>query len=229
MFHTVPVPSRVGDLLLADATPQLSFPWKPASWKEHMHDLPEVVDALDRMPERVDRNSTRELVLGELEAGHVLTAFVGAMVWGYGTAGYGPVRTRWVLTGTKTKPSEEAVLPSVAGMLSAGATFVRENGPVEGFRFMNNENRIKHLGAAHFTKWLYFASAVSSADDAGAAPILDAQVADWLLAEAALLLDTSRTSSYERYVQVLNDWGDEYGRTAVQVEKVIFGLTTGRG
>lgn len=229
MSHTVPAPSIIGKMLSADAKPQLSFPWRPAPWKEHMQDLPEVVDVLDRMPERVDRNSTRALVLTELDAGRTLAAFIGAMVWGYGTTGYGPVRTRWILTGTKTAPMEVAVLPSVGEKLFAGAAFVRQNGAVEGFRFMNNDNRIKHLGAAYFTKWLYFASAVNDADDPDAAPILDAQVAQWLLAEVALQLDTNETASYERYLAVLKDWGQEYGRTAVQVEKVIFGLATGRG
>ncbi|RJT81087.1 hypothetical protein D6T63_07915 [Arthrobacter cheniae] len=194
-----------------------------------MHDLPEVIDVLNRMPERVDRDSTRELVLAELEAGHTLAAFIGAMVWGYGTTGYGPVRTRWILTGIKTSPITTPVLPSVSDRLSAGVEYVRKNGAVEGFRFMNIDNRIKHLGAAYFTKWLYFSSSLTSADDAQAAPILDAQVAKWLLVEAALRLDTDETASYEKYVQVLNDWGHEYGRTAVQVEKIIFGLATGRG
>lgn len=229
MSRPVPVPTIVGEMLSTDAKPQLSFAWRPAPWKEHMRDLPEVVDALDRMPVRVDRNSTRALVLTELKAGRTLAAFVGAMVWGYGTTGYGPVRTRWILTGTKVAPTEAAVLPSVSEKLLAGAAFVQQNGPVEGFRFMNNDNRIKHLGAAYFTKWLYFASAMKNADDADAAPILDAQVAQWLLATVALQLDTNETASYERYVAVLKDWGQEYGRTAVQVEKVIFSLATGRG
>lgn len=70
---------------------------------------------------------------------------------------------------------------------------------------------------------------MESADDPDAALILDAQVAQWLLAEAALQLDTNDTVSYKRYVEVLKDWGQEYGRTAVQAETVIFGLATGRG
>lgn len=229
MTQTPSIPSPLADILMAKDAPQGSFPWIPSSWKEQMRDLPEVVTVLDQMPERVDRESTRELVLSQLKSGRVLGAFVGAMVWGYGTYGYGPVRTRWILTGTKTNPLEATVLPSVAERLAAGATFVRENGPIEGFRFMNNENRIKYLGAAYFTKWLYFTSATTSATDGNASPILDARAAEWMLSEAGLSLDTGRTSSYERYVQILNEWGHEYDRTAVQVEKAIFGLATGRG
>lgn len=229
MPDTAPIPSTLGVLLEADAAPQLSFPWHPQPWKDHMSDGPEIIDVLGRMPERVDRNSTRELVLTELAAGRTLAAFVAAMVWGYGTTGYGPVRTRWILTGTKVTPLEAPLLRSVSERLSAGAVFVRKNGAVEGFRFMNNDNRIKHLGAAYFTKWLYFVSAVESSDDPDAAPILDAQVAQWLFAETGLPFETGKTKPYERYVALLSAWGAEYNRTPVQVEKTIFGLATGRG
>ena len=193
-----------------------------------MQDLPQVMDVLGRMPERVDRASTREVVLQELEAGRTLPAFVTAMVWGYGTTGYGPVRTRWVLTGTKTNPMESPVLPQVPARLEAGATAVLQDGSLEAFRLMNNEGKVKYLGPAFFTKWLYFTSAFQSPDDAKAAPILDKQVSDWLLAHAGVSLEPDRTSSYERYVGLLTAWGRLHNRTAVQIEKAIFGLATGR-
>jgi hypothetical protein len=53
----------------------------------------------------------------------------------------------------------------VPGLLESAARIVQHDGPVEGFRHMNNAGRIKHLGSAFFTKWLYFASATTSADD----------------------------------------------------------------
>nr|WP_311212273.1 MULTISPECIES: hypothetical protein [unclassified Arthrobacter] len=93
---------------------------------------------------------------------------------------------------------------------------------------MSNEGRIKYLGAAFFTKWLYFASAVQASDDATAAPILDKQLADWLFAHASISLQLGRTSSYDQYVGLLTEWGSRHNRSAVQVEKAIFGLATGR-
>jgi hypothetical protein len=116
----------------------------------------------------------------------------------------------------------------VAGLLRAGVETVRAQGPVEGFRHMNNAGRIKYLGGAFFTKWLYFTSALTSPDDPNAAPILDKQAYDWLEQHAGLNLDIDRTPDYERYIEVLTAWGDTHGRTTVQVEKVIFGLATGR-
>ena len=110
-----------------------------------MHDLPQVTAVLQRMPERVDRSSTRQLVLQELEAERTLAAFVSAMVWGYGSTGYGPGRTRRVLPGPKTNPRTSPVLPHVAQRLATGATTVRHEGPLEAFLHMRNEGRIKHL------------------------------------------------------------------------------------
>ncbi|MFJ4229189.1 hypothetical protein ACIPYV_16630 [Paenarthrobacter nicotinovorans] len=228
MTHDIPVPHVLAALLGKEPQPQRTFPWRPEPWLELMHDLPQVVAVLQRMPERVDRASTRQLVLEEFEAGRTLAAFAGAMVWGYGTTGYGPVRTRWVLTGTKTSPRTSPVLFDVAQRLATGATTVRREGPLEAFRCMGTEGRIKHLGSAFFTKWLYFVSATDSPDDATAAPILDKQVADWLYTHAGTNLRVNRTDSYGQYLQLLTGWGSQYDRSAVQVEKAIFGLATGR-
>lgn len=93
---------------------------------------------------------------------------------------------------------------------------------------MNNAGRIKYLAGAFFTKWLYFASATTSADDSNAAPILDKQVHDWLQREAGISVNIHRTQDYQRYLETLIAWGNAYSRTPVQVEKAIFGLATGR-
>ena len=43
-----------------------------------------------------------------------------------------------------------------------------------------------------------------------------------------VILDINKTIDYQRYVNLLNDWGAQCGWNAVQVEKAIFGLSTGR-
>lgn len=194
-----------------------------------MHDLPDVLDVLDRLPHAVNRESTRDVVLSELDAGRALPAFVPAMIWGYGTVGVGPTRVRWVLTGKKSKEAVQApVLPSVSDRLTAATHKVRESGPRDAFYLMNNDGHIKHLGAAFFTKWLYFSSALQGPDDPAAAPILDKQVAIWLNKNAHVSLTLNNTNSYATYLDLLSDWGKQYGRSRVQVEKAIFGLATGR-
>ncbi|MGE2817951.1 hypothetical protein ACQI5H_22820 [Mycobacterium heidelbergense] len=222
------VPLVLTEVLATQPLPQRAFRWSPAGWRKEMHDLPEALQVLDRLPERVDRSTVREVVLAELGCGRVLSAFVGAMVWGYGDAGYGATRVRWVLTGIRPGAHNAPVRGDVAGLLDKAAEVVRAQGPVEGFRYMNNTGRIKYLASAFFTKWLYFASALTSADDPNAAPILDMQVRNWLEKYAGVSLELGRTSDYQRYFEALTTWGEKYGRTPVQVEKAIFGLATGR-
>lgn len=65
-------------------------------------------------------------------------------------------------------------------------------------------------------------------DDPTAAPILDKQVADWLLTHAGVALQLGRTSSCESYLQLLTLSGNQHNRTTAQIEKAIFGLATGR-
>lgn len=221
-------PESLAAVLAQPPLPQRSFPWNRAAWSATMHDLPDVQQVFDSLPDRVDRESIREVVTAQLEAGGVLPAFASAMVWGYGDSGYGPIRVRWVLTGVKTGVDGAPVRSDIADVLRTAAEIVRAQGPVEGFRYLNNDGRIKHLAGAFFTKWLYFASATTSADDPNAAPILVKQVHDWLEREAGILVNIHKTQDYQRYVETLRAWGDDYARTPVQVEKAIFGLATGR-
>jgi len=81
--------------LIGEPTPQASFPRVRKPWFDHMHDRPEVLAALEQLPDRVDRQIIRDVVASELDAGRVLSAFVSAMVWGCGsTSGRGALRTR---------------------------------------------------------------------------------------------------------------------------------------
>lgn len=227
------IPSVLAEALERDVRPQSSFPWTRQPWVEQMHDLPEALSLLDRLPERVSRQSTLEEVTGELDAGRVLPAFIAAMVWGWGTtAGMGALRTRWILTQTKAKSASavsEPVDPSVVDRLEAGARSVRADGALEAFRLMNNEGRILHLRSSYFTKWLYFTSAREGAEHSEAAPIFDDRIVGWLEDSAGISLDKNRTASYGDYLGLLEGWGTPYGRTKVQVETEIFRLATGRG
>lgn len=228
---TIDVPSSLEPFLSTQPIPQASFRWGREEWQRQMHDLPQVLETLDRLPDRVDREITRRIVQGELEAGRVLCAFIPAMVWGWGTtSGLGALRTRWVLTGVGEKRAiGEPVLPTVSERLQAGALSVRSEGPVEAFRFMNNGGHIKYLGSSYFTKWIYFSSALAGPDDPAAAPILDDTITDWLNEETPLKLDRTKTASYAEYIDLLDCWGNRYGLTRVQVETAIFRLATGRG
>jgi hypothetical protein len=230
---TTRIPVILAEALEGKARPQSPFPWTKQPWLHQMHDLPDVLSLLDRLPDRVSRQSTLDAVSAELNAGRVLPAFIAAMVWGWGTtAGMGAPRTRWILTQTKAKSADavsEPVDPSVADRLEAGVRSVRTDGALEAFRLMNNEGRILHLRASYFTKWLHFTSAVDGPEDPNAAPIFDDRIVAWLEDPAGVPLEKNRTDSYGEYLDLLASWGDPYRRTRAQVETEIFRLATGRG
>jgi hypothetical protein len=230
---TTRIPTVLAEALDGEARPQRPFPWTKQPWIDQMHDLPDVLSLLDRLPERVNRQSTRDAVSAELNAGRVLPAFIAVMVWGWGTAsGRGALRTRWILTQTKAKSAaavSEGVDPLVSDRLAAGARTVRADGALEAFRLMNNEGRILHLRSSYFTKWLYFTSAVDGPDDPNAAPIFDDRIVGWFKGPAGVPLEKNLTGSYGEYLDLLASWGESYGRTRAQVETEIFRLATGRG
>lgn len=208
---------------------QRGFRWSRDRWINHVLDLPEVEKVIRQLPDMIDREAVRLVAAERLGAGEVLAAFVPAMIWGYGNAEYGPMRVRWVLTGIRGADARKApVATSVADKLGSAATVVRREGAVAGFRLLNNEGRVKHLGPAFFTKWLYFASASDGPDGGRAAPILDKQVVGWLDKHAGIKLNPNKTAAYQHYVEVLGAWGAEFERTPAQVEQAIFGLQTGR-
>lgn len=225
------VPTQLKAMLAKKQNPQRAFGWNERSWEVAFADCPDVLDQLKKLPGAIDRVEVCRVVGSSLIRGAVIPAFVTAMIWGYGTAGYGPTRVRWVLTGVRGRDAMSALVrPDVKERLDAAVQVVRSDGAVEGFRRMNNAGHVKYLGPAFFTKWLYFASATSGPDDAQAAPILDKQVKDWLADKAKVRLNMYKTSDYARYVELLKAWGSQTkpARTPAQVEKAIFHLATGR-
>lgn len=161
----------------------------------------------------------------------MLRGFVATMVWGWGDkGGRGAVRTRCILAGVKGSGDDVASLPvdpSVADRLQQGARAVRSLGAVRGFREMNTNARVKHLGSSYYTKWLYFASAASGVEGASAAPILDDQIIKWLGHEAGIRFRSNSPKACSAYLELLKGWGDQYDRTPVQVETEMFRLATG--
>lgn len=221
------VPTDLAPRLMSP-TPQRAFAWGRERWRL-LDPFDGVADLLDRLPEEVDRESTRHVVLDEFEAGRIVPAFVAAMVWGYGTTGYGPRRTTWVLAGTKVRGA--SLNPHVPEHLADGAKIARMAGAEAGYRYLNNEGYSKYLRAAFFTKWLYFTTAVQGLDDTAAAPILDMQVRNWIATHADVRLELGSTAEYGRYLALLDAWGhpdDAWSLSRCPVEREIFGLATGR-
>lgn len=223
-LHTPTLPTPLAERLTTPST-QRAFPWKREAWRRlERHDG--VTEALDTLPAAVDRDTTRRAVQAQLDAGNVAGAFVAAMVWGYGTTGYGPARTDWVITGNRERTAP--CRADLAEKLSRAVAIARAEGAVAGYRYLNNAGRLSYLGPAFFTKWLYFTTAVDGVDDPTAAPILDQQVISWLRQNAGLELRPWYTDDYASYLQILGAWARPSGASPVQVEREIFGLATGR-
>src|ERR1043165_3619412 len=75
---------------LASDVQQEGFHWRRGAWTAALPDDQPSLELLHRLGERVDRETTRAVVLEELSNGRVVSAFAAAMVWGYGMVGYGP-------------------------------------------------------------------------------------------------------------------------------------------
>lgn len=202
--------------------PQEGMGWKRESWAQRLSAVPGIDDFLGLLPSTVDRATILSSVREADDAGRTDLAFVAAMIWGYGTSGYGPYRTARVLTsGTDT------VDATVLERLRSGTRAARDGSALAGFYAMNNRpGRVPHLGPAFFTKWLYFTTATAGPDSADATPVLDKRVRDWIATNAEVGLRLDKTWGYHRYLQLLDAWAVRPAGTLSRatVERAIFSL-----
>lgn len=218
---TPPIPARLASPLAEPATPQRAFAWSRAGWSRWLAGVEGAPEFLAGLPDSVDRAGVAGTVRRELDAGRTGNAFVVAMVWGHGVSGYGAYRTAVVLSGHK-QPLGIPADGEVVGRLAKAAELAAGTDRSESFRYLANEGRVPGLGPAFYTKWLYFSSATEGHHAASALPILDAVVQKFLWSDAGVKLRTGRTVDYATYVDLLTCWGNDSGRSAVQVEEAIF-------
>ncbi len=94
----------------------------------------------------------------------VLQAFIAAMIWGYGTTGYGPYRTQRILSSSRDERVK--ILRDVWDHARSGYS--------DAYKCL--KSKIHGLGPAFGTKFIYFAS-----DPDKRLPILDLRVSEWLI------------------------------------------------
>ncbi len=137
--------------------------------------------------------------------------FLGAMLWGYGTVGYGPWRTRRML-----------FTPDSGNMLKKTFDLIAENRIEDAYSGF----RLDWCGPSFFTKFFYFS---------GFGPgsrryplILDAVVRKSLMSLADVdhsdFALTSRWDprGYTRYIQVMHEWAQELNCEAHNIELFLF-------
>lgn len=178
---------------------------------------------IDALPQRLDRDEVATIVAERLRASEVAPALVVAMIWGHGDSGYGPYRTALVLTG-RSRPKGHPADPKVLEKLQQSTIVLKQQGPIEAFRRLNNAGHIAGLGPAFFTKWLYFVSAAEDPRGPNATPILDRLVTSWFWQQTETRLRYARTDDYDAYGRILRAWGEPFDKSPVQVEESIFGL-----
>lgn len=143
------------------------------------------------------------------------------MIWGFGTAGYGPFRTRRILDSADAGTN-----------LLKVAQIATETGGLDAYRHVakiraTNNNYLKFLGPAFGTKFIYFAQKASNPDSA--TPIMDAVIRRWFAAytpDTRLILHKWDLDSYKTYVELLASWAENLAlgsRLSLdQVEYLIF-------
>lgn len=228
--HFPPAPADLVEVMREPFKAQQGFSYGKDTWKRWLEGIPGAVEALDSLQEPIDRAQVAE-AFESLWQTNTEGAFTAVMVWGYGKKNRGGYRTARVLS-QDSQPKGAPLDASVTERLRASVNIVREEGAIEGFRYLNNRKlngqaggKIKWLGPAFFTKWLYYASA-SEPDKTltAAAPILDRRVRDWL-ADRDIRIRNGNTKEYRKYIELLSSWGEAYDLAPSQVEQLIFSIS----
>lgn len=144
---------------------------------------------------------------------HLLTA---TLVWGTGTKARSVARRARIFQ----KPSAE----DIDTRLENALTTLREQGAVAAYFAFNNDQWIKHLGPAFFTKVLYFAGYEHPVGPWR--PL----ILDSVVARALRSADTDvkwpgggwTTPRYERYLSLAHDHAHQAGVLPDQVEAALF-------
>jgi hypothetical protein len=182
--------------------------WPRARWLAR---FPECDAVLAALPDQLDRPTVRAACRDAASSPVAAwQAFVVVMAWGHGTVGYGPWRTARILRDTSDAPER---LASVAQQLA-------ERGAVDAYGLLAGDCRLRWLGPAFGTKYLYFCPQPAEPQ----ALILDRLVARWLTQHVGISLQAGpwSPSTYRRYLELLGSWAAALGVAADEVEQAIF-------
>jgi hypothetical protein len=135
------------------------------------------------------------------------------MIWGYGTVGYGGFRTKRVLTENEASGERLAQVAWIAA---------NEGGPIAFEWLAQPQHRLRWLGVAFATKFLFFCAANGTGPPA---PVLDRLVRNWIWRSTGWSLSLEwNVADYRAYVSAVSAWGAELGVTPGDVEMLMFQL-----
>ncbi|WP_327430490.1 8-oxoguanine DNA glycosylase OGG fold protein [Streptomyces sp. NBC_01236] len=199
-----------------------TVPFDPARWLPLLPDATWWPTALDECPHvgrwpRVDRRTVFRIASQADTSEGRRHLLVAALVWGTGTKAQSVNRRARIF-----QPSS---LADIDTRLGAALDVLRERGAADAYWAFNNDRHVPHLGAAFFTKVLYFAGH-DSATVRHRPVILDSVVSRVLKATGAV--DASwpgngwTTDQYRLYVEGVHEYAQARGVLPDQVEAALF-------
>lgn len=145
------------------------------------------------------------------DGGDALRALVTIFVWGCGTRAREVTRRLRVFADT---PADQ-----VADRLLHALQVQDVDGPIEAYRALASGDRVRGLGPAYYTKWLYFAG-YGRVVGPRQPLIFDSRVAASLTRLTGDRWDPTQTAHYERYLDVTHAWADQWGAADADVVEV---------
>jgi len=185
--------------------------WSPGTWQSW---FPEYATFLAELPQPVSRADVIARCRTASEGPEEATkAFIAAMIWGYGPVGYGAYGTKRVLTEND----------GAGETLATAAAIARDQGGPAAFEWLGSrDNRLRYLGVAFATKYLFFCAAKG---DGPPALVLDRLVRGWL----AKTLDWSLNlewdvADYRDYIDRMSEWAAALDIEPGNLEMLVFQL-----
>lgn len=211
-------------LTVPDALKQAVLQWRaggaqeqpPSRWSREgwLRRFPDQQAYLSSLPQPINRADVAARCADAAEGpDQAIKAFIAAMIWGYGTVGYGAFRTQRILT-----ENDHA-----GETLATTARIARDEGGAAAFTWLaDRQHRLRYLGVAFATKYLFFCTTGS---DGQPALVLDRLVRNWMSAtlDWSLSLEWD-VDDYRDYLVRMTAWASELDIDPGHLEMIVFQL-----
>lgn len=183
--------------------------WDTSKLSQFQSHLDEIADASTPGDDGLRHIQRRHVF--DLAGGDAVPLFLAAMVWGYGTIGYGPERV-----GEIARNAGADFAPKLERQREAAL-----RGPSGSWTSFRSTDRLRGLGPAFASKFAYFAAFEQS--DADVRPLivdLNTSWAMWKLVKLPRSVELK--GSYLDYVEVAHRWAADNNWRADEVEWALF-------
>lgn len=180
------------------------------TWEKHFDADADFADVAGRYPQTVSRGNLQELSREAHEdSAQARKLFLAAMLWGYGTSGYGAWRTRKMT----------ASLEQDAELLADTFANIRLGGLLAAHQDFGFQRKLERCGEAFFTKFFY--AIALGTEIRPMALVLDSRVR-YSLNELARIGELKYSGDYLEYIQLMDGWARELNCRADAIEMSLF-------